>query len=45
MKILVDHDIEGLAVMLWGTLVAEGWLELVSFELVMFTDVRLPFNP
>ncbi len=44
MKILVDHDIEGLAVMLWGTLVAEGWLELIPVELVMFTDVGLSFD-
>ncbi len=44
MKILVDHDIEGLAVMLWGTLVAEGWLEFIPVELVMFTDVGLSFD-
>ena len=44
MKILVDHDIEGLAVMLWGTLAAEGWLELVPVELVMFTDVGLSID-
>lgn len=44
MRILVDHDIEGLAVVLWGTLVVEGWLELVPLELLRFTDVGLPLN-
>lgn len=42
MKILVDHDIEGHAVILWGALVAEGWLDLIDVELVMFSDVGLP---
>ena len=44
MKILVDHDIEGQALILWGALVASGWLELISMELFMFTDVHLPFD-
>ncbi len=42
MKILVDHDIEGHAVILWGALAAEGWLDLIDVELVMFSDVGLP---
>jgi len=41
-KILVDHDIEGHAVILWGALVAEGWLDLIDVELVMFSDAGLP---
>ena len=42
MKILVDHGIEGHAVILWGALAAEGWLDLIDVELVMFSDVSLP---
>jgi hypothetical protein len=26
--LLVDHDIEGQATLLWGTFATEGWLEL-----------------
>jgi predicted nuclease of predicted toxin-antitoxin system len=44
MKILVDHNIEGYAVLLWGTLLAEGWLELVTIDLINFVDVGLAFN-
>jgi hypothetical protein len=40
-KILVDHDIEGHALMLWGALAAEGWLELLEAELVLFKHVGL----
>jgi predicted nuclease of predicted toxin-antitoxin system len=43
-KILVDHNIEGQALTLWGTLVAEGWLELFSVELVSFANVGLPVD-
>jgi hypothetical protein len=42
MKILVDHDIEGQAVLLWGAVSAQGWLELIEADLVMFSDVGIP---
>jgi hypothetical protein len=44
MKILVDHNIEGQSLILWGTFVAEGWSELVTIELTTFTDAGLPFD-
>lgn len=44
MKILVDHNIEGQSLILWGTYVAEGWSELVTIELTTFTDAGLPFD-
>jgi hypothetical protein len=28
--LLIDHDIEGQGNFLWGTLVKDGWLSLVS---------------
>ena len=42
--ILADHDLEGHAIRLWDTLVAEGWLELFPIEVVMFADVGLAIN-
>lgn len=42
--ILADHDIEGHALLLWGTLASAGWLELIPMRLVRFVDVGLPHN-
>jgi hypothetical protein len=42
--ILVDQDIEGQVLILWGSLAAEGWLELGSLQLVTFAQVGLPAN-
>ena len=39
MTILVDYNMEGQAVMLWDTLVAEGWDVLIPLKMVMFADV------
>jgi hypothetical protein len=40
--ILVDHNIECQAALLWGTLASEGWLELTGIQLSTFRDVGLP---
>lgn len=42
LTILVDQNLRGQAVLIWGTLVAEGWLELLPLRLVTFDDVDLP---
>lgn len=39
--VLVDHNMEGQAVLLWGTLATEGWLELVPLWLVTFAEIGL----
>ena len=44
MTILVDHNLRGQALLLWGMLAAEGWLTLLSLRLVTFEDVGLPVN-
>ena len=44
MKVLVDHDIEGYAVLLWGVMAAEGLLELAEAELITFEQVGLPIK-
>ena len=40
--ILADHNIEGHALLLWGTLSAAGWLDILSIHLVRFAEVGLP---
>lgn len=42
MTVLADHNVEGQAVLLWGTLATEGWLTLLPVRLVMFHEVGLP---
>ena len=42
--ILVDCNMEGQASLLWDTLVKEGWLEVLSIQMVMFKDVGLALN-
>ena len=42
--ILVDHNIEGQAVLLAGTLLTEDWLDLAPIRIITFTDVRLPLD-
>jgi hypothetical protein len=37
--ILADRDVEGQAFLLWGTLSATGWLELLPMRLARFADV------
>ncbi|MEZ4862339.1 MAG: hypothetical protein R3C14_13570 [Caldilineaceae bacterium] len=40
--VLSDHDIEGKVFLLWGTVAATGWLEMLPLRLVRFRDVDLP---
>ncbi|GIK73173.1 MAG TPA: ACP S-malonyltransferase [Chloroflexi bacterium] len=42
--ILVDHNLEGHATLLWGTLLAQGWLDLYPLRIVRFSDVGLARN-
>ncbi|MFQ5640759.1 MAG: ACP S-malonyltransferase [bacterium] len=44
MAILADRNIEGQALILWGILAAEGWVELCSLKLVIFAEVGLHFE-
>jgi hypothetical protein len=41
MTILADHNLEGQAILLWGTLATEGWLDLLALRLVTLQDVGL----
>ncbi len=40
--ILVDHNIEGQARRLWGTMLHEGWLDLIPIRIVTLAAVGLP---
>jgi len=42
--VLTDHDIEGYAALLWGTLASMGWLELFPLKLQTFADIGLPLD-
>jgi hypothetical protein len=44
MTILVDHNLKGHALLLWGTLAAEGWFALLPLRLLTFEDAGLPVN-
>lgn len=44
MTVLVDHNMKGQAILLWGTLAAAGWLDLLPLRLVTFADVDLPID-
>jgi len=41
MKILVDRDIEGYAVLLMGNLRTGGWLEFIPLQFIWFEQVGL----
>lgn len=42
--ILVDHNIEGQAGLIWDTLSKEGWLKLFSIQLITLEQVGLPYE-
>ena len=42
--VLVDHDIEGQARLIWRELSAGGWDKLLSIDLFTLEDVGLPQN-
>lgn len=44
MKILMDHNLEGYAVLLAGVLANGGWLDLLSIRFVMFAEVGLAID-
>jgi hypothetical protein len=44
MTVLADHNLEGQAILIWGTLAVEGWLDLIPLRLVMFHEIDLPSN-
>lgn len=41
MNVLVDHNLRGYSVILAGSLVASGWLELITIRFILFEEVGL----
>lgn len=44
MIFLIDHNIEGQALMLFGSVVSEGWLAITPIRFVSFDEAKLPIN-
>lgn len=44
MNFLVDYNLRGQAALLWGTIAAEGWLELMPMRFVGFEEIGLLEN-
>lgn len=44
MNFLIDHNIEGYAILLLGTITAGSWVKIVPIEFVMFEQVGLAVN-
>jgi predicted nuclease of predicted toxin-antitoxin system len=44
MNFLLDYNLTGDVVLLRGTLVAEGWLDLLSIRFLTFQEVGLPMD-
>jgi hypothetical protein len=41
-KVLIDYNLTGDAVLFWGTLSAEGWLDVLPVRFFTFKEVGLP---
>ena len=41
MNFLIDHNIEGQAIRLWETILAEGWLDLLTIRFITFAEAKL----
>lgn len=42
--ILIDHNMEGDAALLWGVIVKDGWPEIVPLQIVTFAEINLPVD-
>lgn len=42
MKFLIDYNLKGKSLILWGVVASEGWLELIQIKFLQFEDVGLP---
>ncbi|MEC4814440.1 MAG: ACP S-malonyltransferase [Scytonema sp. PMC 1069.18] len=44
MIFLIDHNIEGQALVLFGSITTGGWLDLLPIRFITFEEVQLPIN-
>lgn len=40
MTVLADHNLEGQAILIWGNLGTDGWLDIFPLRLVDLDDYR-----
>ncbi|MBP0021453.1 MAG: ACP S-malonyltransferase [Cyanobacteria bacterium SBLK] len=43
-KFLIDHNIEGQALILFGAIANQGWLDLIQIQFVFFEEIALPIE-
>lgn len=44
MDFLIDYNLTGDSVLFWGTISAEGWLDLLPIRFFTFQEVNLPMD-
>lgn len=44
MIFLIDHNLKGHALMLYGAIASQGWLDMVSIQFITFADINLPID-
>ncbi len=44
MKFLIDYNLNGHALILYGVLSRSGWLDLVPIQFINFSEIELPSN-
>lgn len=44
MIFLIDHNLKGHALVLFGAIASEGWLDIVSIRFVTFAEMELSIN-
>jgi hypothetical protein len=44
MIFLIDHNLKGHALILFGAIASQGWLDLVSIQFVTFADIDLSID-
>jgi hypothetical protein len=44
MIFLIDHNLKGHALVLFGAIASQGWLDIVSIRFVTFAEIELPID-
>jgi hypothetical protein len=44
MIFLIDHNIEGQSLILFGSITSEGWLDVLTIRFVYFDEIELPIT-
>ena len=44
MIFLIDHNLKGHALVLFGAIASQGWLNIVSIQFVTFAEIELSIN-